>query len=150
MQPGKHTLLQIPRNASVANTLLRVQAAAEHSGVACADMYFKAVNITGAWADARQMGGYSYASDIPGKHDGWQTFGHIDIKVTWGHTDVGTTYLNFFVRHLKQTGYDVGGILGADDYREAAKPSANCESVVMLHATSGDKTNEMTVAVADM
>merc|ERR1719382_2041937 len=49
LQPGVHTLLQIPRRANPRNTLLRVEATAEHVGGTCADMYFEAMNITGKW-----------------------------------------------------------------------------------------------------
>lgn len=149
-QPGAHTLIQIPRNASVANALLRVQARAEHDGAACADMYFKAINITGGWVNERQNGGYAYASDAPEEIAGWQSFGKVDIKISWGHTKADVTYLNFFVRHLKNTGYDIGGLLGMDDYRLAAKPSVACEDVVQLHSTLDNLARDMSMAAADM
>jgi len=155
MQEGKHTLLQIPRNAGVANTLLHVQASAEHDGGACADMYFKTLNITGEWADERQKGGFAYISDNPEKVSGWQTFGSIDMKVAWGHTKSGITYLNFYVKHLKRTDHEIGGILGLDDYRPAAKSPAGCADIVMLlgqpslHDTA-DNSHEASLATADM
>jgi len=70
MQPGKHTLLQIPRAASDSDALLRVMADAEHEGGACADMYFKALNITGEWVSAHQKDGYMYTADAP---QSWHT-----------------------------------------------------------------------------
>lgn len=149
-QPGSHTLIQIPRNASVSNALLRVQAIAEQHGAACSDMYFKTINITGWWVNERQYGGYAYASDAPDEIAGWQSFGKVDIKISWGHTKAAVTYLNFFVRHLKNTGYDIGGLLGMDDYRLAAKASITCEDVVQLHSTSGNLARDMSMAAAYM
>jgi len=149
-QPGKHTLIQIPRYASVTNTLLRVQALAAQDGGECSEMYFKTINITGEWADEDQNGGYTYAADVPGKSHGWQSVGRVHIKVAWGRTSAGTTYLNFFVRHLKGSGHDVGGILGMDDYRLAAKASVACEEIVMLHAGLLDHAREMSMAAADV
>merc|ERR1719487_1026361 len=132
MQPGKHTLLQIPRVASDSDTLLRVMADAEHEGGACADMYFKALNITGEWVSAHQKDGYMYTADAPQTVASWRTFGKVEVKVAWGRTLEGVEYLNFLVRHLKRVGHDIGGLLGMDDYRQAAKPTALCDSIEQL------------------
>jgi len=132
MQPGKHTLLQIPRVASDSDVLLRVMADAEHEGGACADMYFKALNITGEWVSAHQKGGYMYTADAPQTVASWRTFGKVEVKVAWGRTLGGVEYLNFLVRNLKRVGHDIGGLLGMDDYRQAAKPTAVCDSIEQL------------------
>lgn len=151
MQAGNHVLLQIPRSAIASASLLRVQASAEHDGDACADMYFKTLNISGDWADERQIGGYAYTAEIAEKHLGWQTFGKIDLKVAWGRTPTGTKYLNFYVRHLKQVEHEVGGILGMDDYHLAAKPTAACTRAhVSLLESSKKSTRESSVGAADM
>jgi hypothetical protein len=150
MQPGKHILLQIPRTASDSDTLLRVQADAKHEGGACADMYFKALNITGEWPDAYQKDGYMYTADAPQKDIAWKKFGKVEVKVAWGHTLTGVDYLNFFVRHLKRVGHEIGGLLGMDDYREAATASAACKDIVMLHRTQSAVDTRSSFAMADM
>merc|ERR1719188_1444763 len=61
MNPGRYSLLQIPRGASDSDTLLHVQADVNHEGDACSDMYFKTLNITGEWACA--AGGYTFVAD---------------------------------------------------------------------------------------
>jgi len=82
-QPGKHTLLQIPRVASNDDDLLlRVLADAEHEGGACADVYFKALNITGEWASAHQKDGYMYTADAPQTVASWRTFGKVEVCVS--------------------------------------------------------------------
>jgi len=154
-QPGKHTLLQIPRVASESDDLLlRVTADAEHEGGACADMYFKALNITGEWASAHQKDGYMYTADAPQMVASWRTFGKVEMKVVWGRTLEGVEYLNFFIRHLKRVGHDIGGLLGMDDYRQAAKRNPLCDSQLVL-LESGDSigaaaSREASFAMADM
>merc|ERR1719401_1557646 len=63
LQPGVHTLLQIPQMASSRNTVLRVEATAAQVGGRCADMYFEAMNITGKWVDEGE--------DMPHHHGGF-------------------------------------------------------------------------------
>lgn len=151
MQPGKHTLLHIPRGASERNTLFHVQAVADHEGSTCSEMYFKVLNITGAWVENRHKGGYTYMAASPTQGVGWQTFGKVDVKVAWGRTLTGVAYLNFFVKHLSRTGYDIGGILGMDDFHQSAMPNAACQHVVMLLDSRGSQIpRESSVAVADM
>jgi len=133
MKPGEHTLIQIPRGASALTTYLHVHATAEREGSACADIYFKALNITGAWVDVHQKGGYAYVAEHPQADLDWRKFGKIYINVKWGHTLSGVSYLNVFVRNLSHAGYDVGGILGLDDYSDAAKPVPACAGVVTLY-----------------
>eukprot|EP00959_Pyramimonas_sp_CCMP1952_P297873 6231215-Pyramimonas_sp.AAC.1 len=60
MQPGKHVLIQIPKGASAETTLINVEALVQQLGGHCADMYFQEMNITGAWAEARQAGGLRF------------------------------------------------------------------------------------------
>merc|ERR1719230_2078124 len=51
MQPGGHTLVQIPRGASYDESLLRVAAQVSRMGADCQDMYIIEVNVTGAWPE---------------------------------------------------------------------------------------------------
>jgi len=147
-QPGEHTLLQIPRGASASDALLRVTADAEHEGGACSDMYFKVLNITGLWVSAQQKEGYMYTAGAPQPVAGWRTFGKVEVKVAWGRTLGGVEYLNFMVRHLTRVGQDVGGLLGMDDYTQAAKrdPACASTSIVQLHSAP----QEASFAMADM
>jgi len=126
MKPGKHLLIQIPRDNSQ-NTLLRVNAEAQTMGGQCTDMYFQELNITGAWADAKQAGGFSYhAQNVDGEFPHWAKFGSVHLKVALGHTRQGIKYLNFYVKNLAHAGFAVGGLLGEGDHKEAAKPPESC------------------------
>ncbi|CAK0899450.1 unnamed protein product [Prorocentrum cordatum] len=126
MKPGKHLLIQVPRK-SPENTLLRVDADAQREGGQCTDMYFQELNITGAWAEARQTGGFHYhADDVDGKPPQWAHFGSVQLKVSHGRTRQGVRYLNLYVKDLMRTGYAVGGLLGDDDHAEASAPPAEC------------------------
>jgi hypothetical protein len=126
MKPGKHLLIQIPRKRSE-NTLLRVDAEAQRMGGQCTDMYFQELNITGAWAETKQSGGFHYhAQDVDVKPPHWSHFGTVQLKVSHGRTQQGIKYLNFYVKDLTRTGYAVGGLLGDDDHEEAATPPQEC------------------------
>jgi hypothetical protein len=127
MRPGQYVLVNIPRGASAENTLLRVEADARRLGGACADLYFQEMNVTGAWVNAQYAGGLHFqAQNVLDKKPSWVTFGKVQIKVAHGHTQQGTLYLNFYVKHLGQAGFEVGGLLGEDDHLEAATPSKAC------------------------
>jgi len=146
MQAGRYTLLQIPRGASDSGTLFRVQADATDDGIACADMYFKALNITGAWAHA--TGGYTYFADAPQTIGNWRAFGKLEVKVAWGHTLTGVNYLNFFVRGLKHVGLEIGGLLGKDDHSIAATKTRKCAGIVSLSPAAA--TRNASHALAEM
>lgn len=132
MQPGVHVLLRIPQLAD--ETLLRVDAKAEHLGAKCEDMYFTAVNFTGAWVDrARGIGRkgvqfYAGEDSDPSKN-GWWHFQNVDLKVVHSRTQAGP-YLNFHARHLRNAGSAVGGLLGGDDHTEAATKSPSCRKTL--------------------
>jgi len=128
MRPGKHILIQIPREQPVENAVLRVEADAVQMGVQCTDMYFQELNITGAWVEAKRTGGFYFnARDgAHGETPQWERFGKVDVKVAHGRTEEGTRYLNFYVKHLANAGYAVGGLLGEDDHTEAVTPSGAC------------------------
>lgn len=145
MQPGRHVLLHIPRAASASATLLHVQADARHEGGQCADMYFKALNVTGAWVGTD---GHTYSADAPQKSHGWMTAGKVEFKVAWGHTLNGIQYLNFYVRHMKFVDHEIGGLLGMDDFKEAATSNAWCKDVIQLRQGISDRNASF--AVADM
>jgi hypothetical protein len=125
MKPGKHLLIEIPRRSSE-NTLLRVDAEAQRMGGQCTDMYFQEVNISGAWAEAQQTGGFHYTAEGRYSKPRWEHFENVKMKVTHGHTTQGIKYLNLYVKDLTRTGYTVGGLLGDDDYTEAATPEEGC------------------------
>merc|ERR1719293_133336 len=62
MKPGNVVLVQIPRGKTANDALLIVKADARRLGVSCADLYFQTLNITGAWADAVQAGGFTFSA----------------------------------------------------------------------------------------
>jgi hypothetical protein len=137
MRSGSHTLVQIPRFAAE-NELFRVQAEVQRVGSACADMYIQTLNVTGGWVEAKHQGGLRFGAGAPVDRRGtnWMSFGtgaaHVDLKVVHGQTPAGTRYLNFFVRHLRDTGYRVGGLLGEDDHTAAATPDSHCKNLLNL------------------
>ena len=135
MKPGHHLLIEIPRKSSE-NTLLRVDADAQREGGQCTDMYFQELNITGAWAEAKQTGGFHYRAE--GVHSGprWERFENVKLKVAQGRTQQGVKYLNLYVKDLTRTGYAVGGLLGDDDHTEAATPEEGCVRRLALSDTS--------------
>jgi len=152
MMPGKHVLIQIPKGELAQNALLRVQADARRLGGQCADLYFQELNITGEWAEATQIGGLNFnARKQIHETPKWVKFGKVQIKVAHGHTDEGIQYLNCYVKHLGHAGYDVGGLLGEDDHKEAAKPSPACvhhTSLLQLAAPSEHGVPAFSIAEA--
>jgi len=154
MKPGKHVLINIPRGVSTEKSLLRVQADARQLGGQCADMYFQEVNVTGSWAEAKQVGGYHYSV----KHGDaetpeWVAFGKVGLKVVHGRTDSGLSYLNVYVKHLGRAGFAVGGLLGEDDHEDVITPPADCAKRMALLETGegGQKAPSVfSVAVASL
>jgi hypothetical protein len=133
MKPGKHVLISIPRGERAEHALLHVQAEARHLGGQCADMYFRELNITGSWAEAKQHGGYRYSASQSGAdHPDWVAFGKVQMKVVHGRTDGGLPYLNLYVKHLGHAGLAVGGLLGEDDHTDAMTPMGNCVTRMAL------------------
>jgi len=130
-QAGKYVLINIPRGTSAEKALLRVQAEARKLGGQCADMFFQEVNVTGSWAEAERAGGYHYsASQHHAETPAWLAFGSssrkVELKVVHGHTLSGVSYLNVYVKHLRQTGFAVGGLLGEDDHEEVSIAPTTC------------------------
>ncbi|CAK0790133.1 unnamed protein product [Prorocentrum cordatum] len=152
MQAGKHVLINIPRGASAEDALLRVQADARRLGGSCSDMYFQELNITGSWAEAKQVGGYHYGvRQSVWTSPQWVAIGRVELKVVNGRTESGILYLNVFVKHLGQSGFAVGGLLGEDDHKDAMTPPASCtKHIPLLEAvTSGQvPSSESSVAAA--
>eukprot|EP00959_Pyramimonas_sp_CCMP1952_P303842 6358491-Pyramimonas_sp.AAC.1 len=75
-------------------------------------MYFQQVNVTGSWAEVKQVGGYHYdASQSAVESPSWTTLGAVQLKVVHGRTDSGLLYLNVYVKHLGRAGFAVGGLL---------------------------------------
>mmetsp|Transcript_15195 Transcript_15195/g.43178 ORF Transcript_15195/g.43178 Transcript_15195/m.43178 type:complete len:561 (+) Transcript_15195:59-1741(+) len=126
LKPGKHVLINIPRGERAGNTMLRVEADARQVGEQCADMYFQEMNITGAWAEAKQTGGFHYHAEKAQSKPRWEHFENVQLKVAQGRTQRGLRYLNLYVRDLTRTGYAVGGLLGDDDHTDAATPEEGC------------------------
>jgi hypothetical protein len=137
MQPGRHVLINIPRGEPAA--LLRVVAEASRLGRQCSDMYFQALNVTGAWAEAKQAGGYHYRSErVVNEAPQWMGFGKVELKVVHGRTEHGALYLNFYVKHLGRAGFAVGGLLGEDDHQDAETPPEECVQRISLLAGGPD------------
>jgi len=133
MKPGKYVLIQIPQGALDESTLLRVEADARRLGGACADLYFQDINVTGAWVNAKDGGGLHFqARKVLDEKTNWVNFGKVQIKIAHGHTQQGILYLNVYVKHLANTGFVVGGLLGEDDHLEAATPPKACVHQVSL------------------
>jgi len=137
MQPGRHTLIRIPRGApATAALLLDVSAKVRQVGSVCSDMYFRELNITGAWAESEQAGGFRFRADEAScDGESWKMSlgdGKIDLKVAHGCTSQGARYLNFYVKHLGRVGMAVGGLLGEDDHTAAATPQERCQKVLTL------------------
>ncbi|CAK0832254.1 unnamed protein product [Prorocentrum cordatum] len=118
----------------------------------CADMYFQELNITGAWAEAKRMGGLRFrAGAAPREKPTWSYFGKVGVKVIHGLTQHGIAYLNFYVRDLGGAGFAVGGLLGEDDHTEAARPAESCSrrlSLLQVAAVGGQPAREFSVAEA--
>mmetsp|Transcript_76954 Transcript_76954/g.218079 ORF Transcript_76954/g.218079 Transcript_76954/m.218079 type:complete len:363 (+) Transcript_76954:99-1187(+) len=131
-QPGIHVLLQVPRRAKPQDSLLRVEADARRMGAACADLYFRVLNITGSWSN--QTAGFQYFADKELDSRDWRKFGAVDLKVVRGSTLSGIAYLNVFARHLGSLAYPVGGLLGEDDHTAAATAGPECSTGLDLHS----------------
>jgi len=144
VQPGDHTLLQIPRAASQSETLLRVAAQVRRVGANCQDMYIVKVNVTGNWAEKSSSGSPRFEAGIAQHElDGkWLHFGPVDLKVAQGKTLGGTPYLNFFVRNLAKTNYRVGGLLGEDSHEHESTPSEKCHRLMSLLTLSGHAADD--------
>jgi len=131
-QPGIHVLLQVPRRAKPQDSLLRVEADARRMGAACADLYFRALNITGSWSN--RTGGLQYSADQEPDGRGWRSFGAVDLKVVRGRTLSGIAYLNVLARHLGRLACPVGGLLGEDDHTAAATAGPECSAGLDLRS----------------
>jgi len=133
MKPGRHVLVTIPRFQPAESALLHVEADARKMGGYCSDMYFRQLNITGSWAEAKRTGGLHFdARDVRHETAKWEHFGHVDVKVVHARTLGGLEYLNFYVKNLGRAGFAVGGLLGMDDHTEAAMPSEGCHNTLSL------------------
>jgi len=133
LRPGKFLLIDIPRGRPVEDALLVVEADAHRLGGNCADLYFVALNITGAWADMAQTGGLRFdAYATPDEKPKWAKYGPVDLKIAHGRTVQGIRYLNIYARHLGRAGFAVGGLLGEDDHSEAVVPTDGCLKTLAL------------------
>jgi len=140
MKQGRHVLVNIPRGISAENALLRVEAEARRLGGRCSDMYFQVLNVTGAWAEVKQRGGYRFqAKSADSETPKWIAFEKVELKVVHGRTPQGMLYLNFYVKHLGRAGLAVGGLLGEDDHSDAALAPAACMQRISLLAGNEDK-----------
>jgi hypothetical protein len=147
---GWHTLVQVPKGAKRGAALLSVEAEARQMGVACADVYFQSVNLTGRWVGP-QGRVFSASRGVDKSPRRWLRYGKVHLKVVQGHTKSGIVYLNLFVRHLKRAGYPVGGILGMDDHTIAAASSQKCHRRISLLQIDGPLSPESaSVAAADL
>jgi hypothetical protein len=151
MKPGKHVLINIPRGVSAEKSLLRVQADARQLGGQCADMYFQELNVTGSWAEAKQVGGYHYSvSQRDVETPEWVAFGKVGLKVVHGRTDSGLSYLNVYVKHLGRAGYAVGGLLGEDDHEDVITPLEECaKRLSLVDGVEGGHSAPSVLSVAE-
>jgi len=154
MKAGKHVLVNIPRGVAAGGALLRVQADARRLGGHCADMYFQELNVTGSWAEAKQVGGYHYSvSQREAKHPEWVAFGKVELKIVHGRTDSGLLYLNLYVKHLGRAGFAVGGLLGEDDHEDVSiAPDACAQRLALVagtHSAGGPEVASVAVANFD-
>jgi len=143
MRPGNFTFVQIPMFApNDQGTLIRVQAVLQRFGSGCEDIYITKLDMTGTWPDEKKIGGFHFDSDGRGDStDGsWWRLGKVDVKVANGRTKGGAEYLNFFIRKLAATGFQVGGLLGESDHTEASMPSAHCKSNLLLSGSLRPET----------
>jgi hypothetical protein len=145
MQPGRHTLLNIPQGTPPEDALFCVRALTVHLGAVCTDMYFKELNVTGQWVEVLGLPGLRFSADSD-RYMGivsddymarWLKFGRVDLKVVRGHLLDGTAYLNLFLKNVQKPGYHVGGLLGEDDHEKVATPSAKCKKHLQLLGLQG-------------
>jgi hypothetical protein len=155
MQPGEHSLLQIPRGVRPNKALLRVVVSASRVGANCLEMYIMKVNVTGGWVEKAGRsrlhfeGGVSDVSQSS-LYSTWLHFGPVDLKVVQGTTVDGMAYLNFFVRKLTKTRYHVGGLLGEDSHDVVATPSGRCLKSLNLAETTHDNVEGPQVPTRSM
>lgn len=134
LHSGVHTLIEVPKKEAAGRMLLRVSADVQQFGGACADLYFRTMNITGRWVP-RKRGLFFDAQRKSRQHAAkWMDLGKMKLKVVWGHTNRGVKYLNFFVKHLTDISskFAVGGLLGEDDHTAASTPHRACKRMVAL------------------
>ena len=140
MKEGHHKLLNIPRGASPKSAKLLVAAeCTRFGGRSCGDLYFTAINVTGAWVRAR--GGLRFHTHPSRRGSGnekdnkfrvWHDLGQVDLKVVEGTTNEGSRYLNLYVRKLAHVKAMIGGLLGGDDHTEASTAPAGCQKSITL------------------
>jgi len=130
---GVHTLIRVPKKEA-GRMLLKVSADVQQFGGACADLYFRAMNITGRWVLRKK--GFFFVAQRKSKHYAakWLNLGKMKLKVVWGHTNRGVKYLNFFVKHLAEVSnrFAIGGLLGEDDHSRVSTPKLECKRAVTL------------------
>ena len=151
MRPGRFLLINVPRGSVGEDALLVVEADARQLGGHCADMYFQEVNITGAWVEKIQRGGFFYdVSAVREPRARWDKFGPVELKIAHGLTNTGVRYLNLYAKHLGKTALAVGGLLGEDDHAEAATPTQDCQQTMSLKRATrrnGASRGEASVAI---
>jgi hypothetical protein len=144
-RPGVHVLLQIPRWAGLEGTLLRLEADARRMG-ACSELYFQALGISGIWTNrSGKLEFFAKSADKPNSMK-WSRFGKVYLKVVNGHTREGIDYLNVFAKHIGNTGYSVGGLLGEDDHGDVSIPPKACAKQLSLIERPGSLISSAVVA----
>ncbi|CAK0908391.1 unnamed protein product [Prorocentrum cordatum] len=154
MKQGMHVLINIPRGTGASSAMLRAQADAVRLGEHCGDLYFQELNVTGVWAEASRAGGYHYSvsqSDVPSSE--WVAVGKVALKVVIAHTDRELQYLNVYLKHLGQSGFAVGGLLGEDDHEDASTPPETCVKRISLKKDAqsiSSRLSAASIAVANL
>jgi len=115
-------------------------------------MYFREVNVTGAWADIRHSGGFQFhADDASDKSETKKlTLGKVGLKIVRGCTASGIHYLNVHAQHLSSVGVSVGGLLGEDDHAAEEMPSEECGHRASLAIMGRDNARDGSIAAATL
>lgn len=129
-QPGNFVLLQLPRGAEPASTLLQVEAGARVMGGPCY-VYFQVVTISGAWTNQTEP--LLFTADPQSKPSTfnsaqWMHFGPVSVKVIhWRNKAPDfVDFLDIYAKNVGLTGLTVGGLLGSDDHKELAPRPRQC------------------------
>jgi len=145
-EPGSFVLVQLPRGAEPASTLLLVEAGAAVVGGPCS-VFFQTVTISGAWTNQTEP--LLFTADPHSKPSStfhsvqWMQFGLVGVKVIHWRKEVD--FLDIYVKNVGQTGHTVGGLLGSDDHKELAPMPRECS---LSHGRAARPRLESSVAEA--
>jgi hypothetical protein len=129
-EPGNFVLLQVPRGAEPASTLLQVEAGVRVVGGPCS-VYFQVITISGAWTNQTEP--VLFTADPHSKPSTflsaqWMYFGPVGVKVIHWRSKAPdfVDFLDIYAKNVGQTGLTVGGLLGSDGHKELAPRPQQC------------------------